>query len=382
MSFNQINQENMDKIQAKINAKLKSEGLSPAATAEDVKEFEGSNAPGTSPIIPSEVVPAAIPGKRKIAVEDDETGETYDFELNEEDIDGSIRDIILKAKRAEYREGESKAIKDEYLSRKVALDAREKDLGKLLAAATTNSEVSEILELAKTKGSIEEYKRKIIDEHSKYMSMSDDERNVYDSKREKAESLKRERDLQDKLEAQIRRQDDREAGLRRQEKLVMYKSAYSKASFDNSAADQGLDRLNRTIFSNASENLSKMESEGVVLTEAIITREFKKEYNVLSKTVKTPGAKAKLSDMVNDMDDAAGAIQSSGIGKKAGVENRSTTVARWKDMISKGKGVDVLREAQSSQSLMDIYVTEGRSLISGKTNKPAGNNDHIIRKGK
>ena len=362
-----------DSTQARIDAAMKAAGL---ASKSDVQSIEN---PAPAPKVDEVVLrDDKAPGKRQIQIADDETGDTYDVEIDDADVQGSIRDYVLKAKRADVRESEIKAMRDEYAGRKSALEIKEKEVQKLLAGASSDAEVREILELVKNKGNIEEYKRKIIDEHAKYVNMSVEEKREFDSQRERADSLKREKSLQDRLDTQLKKQEQREGDLKRQEKLVMYKSGFKVNSFENPSADPAIDRINRTIFNQVSETLAQMEKEGVTLTDAIISREFKKEYNMLSKMIK-PGSKSKSEEVretIDAIDNSASKMQAAGNGKKSGGETQSDVIARWREMLSKGQGAQIVKEAQSSKALMDLYVKEGRNLIQ-KGHKPAGNNSHI-----
>lgn len=356
-------------LQAKIDAKLQEAGLvQKKEEPKSVKEEQKESPPILSP-----------KGKRVIAIEDPEIGDTYEIEMDEDDPASAFRDYVLKAKKAEFTESELKATKDEYSSRKQALEAKEKELNKLFAAASSDQEFQNVLKILKEKGSIEDYKRAIIEEHNKYMSMSKEERESFDRDREKAALLKREKKLQDDLEAKIKEQDNREKALRRQEKLVMYQRGFKSNSFENSSNDPAIERLNRTIFNQASESLANLEKEGVILTDAIIAREFKKEYNLLAKSVK-PGSKSKTEEIrekIDAMDASAADAIAKSPGKKTGSPTESDVLARWKEMVSKGQGAAVVKEAQTSPQLMELYVREGRSLISKNLFKPAGNNSHL-----
>ena len=304
-------------------------------------------------------------GAKKISFED-EFGEKVEREINL-DKEEELTDLIKKAHQTESIQAEIEALRDEVASKEKILKAEREKINKWLTLEASGREAL-LNDIFKDEGGIEGYKKAIIEEHERYMNLSDDDRKEYDAKRERAEALKREKALQDKMEKMQKQIEENQNKSVQEQFLQQFRENFNKVKFPNESNDYGITAINTTMFNEIKKNLSELKNQGITITNAIMARECKKAQAALRKSVslkkeKEDANKMRKQEYANQLDEAASATQSLDADNSPG-ESVQEIYKRWRQMIKQGKKRSILTEVSKNPKLMPVYQRFGELLMN------------------
>jgi len=306
-------------------------------------------------------------GVKKIKFIDD-LGDEIEEELDLSE-DTKAVEVAKKLRRYNEVEEELKALREETEGLRKSKSGLDSKIKKFLEmeSKSTRERLDHILE---KEGGYEALRKKIIDEHEEMSNLSPEERVIRETAREREEAKRKMAELEKKLLDKEKAAEEKSREAERAAKAATVKAVWKKYTVDNPESSADIDDINRVILERAMTMIKGLESEGVVVTETILNREFKKASqglkSLISKHQSKPTSQVKSAS--EQLDAAQAAAQGmSNSNSSAGRPNESAIMEKWKGYIREGKPWQILDEVKKNPKLSNVYSKFANRLSSDRS---------------
>ncbi len=355
------------KLAARVAAKMAENGDGPAPTGSPSAPEANIDAsagqvqyPGTSPL-PSFAelmgdAPAKDPAKAVAAgMQRVKFANSYGEELEEEVDLNDLSTLVAAKHRAAALEEEMKALRDETDSKKSHAQ-KEIDKAKKYLELEARGRDALLEEALKNDGGLEGFRQKIIEDYEQFSKLTDAEKEVFNSKREKAETARRMVELEKKYSDALAKLGQKEEKLTQDSRVATLRNVYSAHKFPNPKNDEAINDINETIFRKAQAAVKALENEKVTVTESILHREFKKaaatfKGKIVTESVDTDKLEREKADEATAK--AQKVISQSAL--KGQMPTELDVLKRWTEFAKAGKLKQVSQEALSDPRLASTY---------------------------
>ena len=303
--------------------------------------------PAAAPVQPAAVTPGQM---HRIKIQDD-FGDEQEMEINLAD-EVAIREFAMAKHREKHIASELELIKQQLESeRKRAKELTDK-YGKL-SGAKSQEEMADLL----LDGGFAALVERKVQEAKEFEKLSPEAKAEL-QRRQSEENRRKEIDrAQSDLDAKLNKLKEAEGKSNREAELTLYRQATSKYC-PNDASKPELNKIHKIVWDEANSEIQKLKSEGITITSALVDQKFQKAFlNNKSLIQSVRGVQTNtVTDATNKVVNGDAVTGMHGSNNSASAVNESELLGKWMNLMSAGKGGEVIAEIQRDpKALKPVY---------------------------